>query len=1363
MKKKMKKLKKSLAFVLVILMVLTLNTVVFQASFLTVSFESNGGSAVAGVSLEVGELITKPADPTKAEATFGGWYTDSGLNGAWNFAERTVEYTDLILGDGSIGDAITLYAKWLAGARASWTVTFQANDGSATADQSVLDADFVVRPANPTRGGYTFGGWYADSEFAVLWDFAMDTVTSVTTLYARWVSDLTITATAPTLASTTSDNNKAGTFAGVTVTHTNLTAANADRVKVFYTDDGSEPVIETASGIAMPGSAATKELLVHRYINSGTTQSVEWKIRDAVYGKTYNAIVSSLSGANKSAIRTWIHRPPTPQTKFESGAWKTGYLTNLFIHSYATGSTIYYSMGLAPVAADGTVTTANINTIPAPTTSSAVYNPATGIPLMDGRSETQAVVVRAIAGVEGYTTSVANFYYYNQDNLTMLTEARGKSEAEQLVIINKVIDSMTLTELTQMTGGASSNVNTLNTGAEGRAWGIARLGIPQNMLSDGPAGLRHKRLSTANMCWAGLASTWDVKAYEAAGELVGNEAIYYGVDIVLAPGLNIQRNPLGGRNFEYMSEDPLISGEAAAGYIRGIQGKGVGTAPKHFVANEQETNRNSGNTVASERALREIYFAPFERVVQDQPWTIMTSYNQLNGINTANDRWLLNEVARGEWGFKGYFMTDWGAVRTGSALIEAGNDMQQSGNSGSALRTWINGATGDEYTRRLELTKTAVRNILKTTVKTPSFIGTYDDLTPTIVNNRSYDFYTNPASPYAESREKNLEIASGGIVLMKNENNVLPRTTATKFALVSSSVARTASRTTARWADPGTVAVHDLVLQGGGSGHVYFADAITLKAGLEGIPGFSVPYAAVDTDIASSAQAEAAKAVAATDVGIMIFSRTTAEGADAPTTLFTLSNNEKATLEAFGTAFKAAGKPFICLINQGATMSTAEMNANADAILHVWTPGSQGAEAIAAIISGAVNPSGKLAQSFPITYTDSPSIMMGNPNRTPVNSWGTNPVFYDEGVFVGYRYFDAFGASRVAYRFGHGLSYTNFKFSDLTLSSDIFKDSDESITATVKVTNVGTVAGREVAQLYIGADKYLKEGRPVKELRDYAKTKLLQPGESEEFEFTIDKRDLQYFDDGEDPMNLPMLTGTAGTNTVYGASSVVYGKGKGWTVNNGTGFTVTIGGTSDSEILAQNGVNNEFVYVASADKYSVNSGEVITIPIKVNAGDGLAGGEGVVSYDSDILSLESIANANGFVFQSIGNKFIFVAPDGLNATGEVTVGYAVLKAKTVVDDVDTAVLFDITKGYNKDFATIYPQTASAIVTVLAEAPLRGDVNLDGEVNLVDAILLMQYVSGSVNLSSRQLKAADVSADGSVNVGDVIIIMQMCLN
>ncbi len=1358
----MGKLKKGLALILVLIMALSLHSVVFEASFLTVSFESNGGSPVADVALEVGRLVTKPSDPTKAGSTFGGWYADSSLSSAWNFAERRVEYTDLILEDGTIGDSIVLYAKWVEGTRVSWTVNFQANDGSATAEQSVLDADFVVRPANPARSGYTFDGWYADAEFAVLWNFAKDTVTQNTTLYAKWVSDLTINTAAPTLASTTSANNKAGTFAGVTVTHASLTAANSDRVKVFYTDDGSDPVIETASGIAAPGSAATKELAGHAYINSGTTRSMEWKIRDAVCGKMYKAIVTSLSGANKSAIREWIHRPPTPQTKFDSGAWKTDYLTHLIIHNYEVGSTIYYTMGLAPVAADGTVATASINEIPSPTTSSAVYNPATGILLMDGRSDTQAVVVRAIAGVEGYTTAVASFYYYNQDNLTMLTEARGKSEADQLVIINKVIDSMTLTELTQMTGGASSNANTLNTGAEGRAWGIPRLGIPQNMLSDGPAGLRHKRLSTANICWAGLASTWDVKAYEAAGELVGNEAIYYGIDIVLAPGLNIQRNPLGGRNFEYMSEDPFVSGEAAAGYIRGIQSKGVGTAPKHFVANEQETNRNSGNTVASERALREIYFAPFERIVKDQPWTIMTSYNQLNGMNTANDRWLLNDVARGEWGFKGYFMTDWGAVRTGAPLMEAGNDMQQSGNSGAALRTWINGATGDEYTRRLGLVKTAVRNILKTTVKTPSFLGTYDDLTPTIVNNRSYDFYTNPASPYAESRVKNLEIASGGIVLMKNDNNVLPRTTATKFALVSSSVARTASMRTATWSDPGTTSVYDLVLQGGGSGHVYFADAITLKKGLEGIPGFSVPYAAVDADIASSAQAEAAKAVAAADVGIMVFSRTTSEGADAPTTLFTLSSNEKATLEAFGAAFKAAGKPFICLINQGATMSTAEMNANADAILHVWTPGSQGAEAIAAIISGAVNPSGKLAQSFPITYTDSPSIMMGNPNRTPVNSWGTNPVFYDEGVFVGYRYFDTFGASRVAYHFGHGLSYTKFEFSDLKLSSNLFSESDESITATVKVTNVGTVAGREVAQLYIGANRYKIEGRPVKELRNYAKTKVLQPGESQEFEFTIDKRDLQYFDDGEDPMNLPMLTGTAGSNSVYGTSSVVYGKGKGWTVVNGTEFTVTIGGTSDSEILAENGVKNTFRYVDSAGKYSVSIGDTVAVPIKVVAGDGLAGGQGVVSYDSELLTLESITAAKGFTLLSDGNKFNFVAPAGANVTGDVIVGYAVLQAKTVLDDVDTTVFFDLDKGWDNDLTVIYPTARAAVVTVVAEPPLSGDVNLSGEVDLADAIYLMQYLAGSRNLSARQLKAADVNKDGKVNVGDVTIIMQMCL-
>ncbi len=1109
---------------------------------------------------------------------------------------------------------LTLSAVYLEGttgvvtveARSFITVKFESNGGSAVADQSHMIGETITEPEAPTKDGAVFIGWFKEAALVNKWDFAKDVLNysegesaDTIILYAGWeTDDIEITPDEPTLASTTAANNRAGTFAGMTVTHTDLTRDNLYKIKVFYTEDGSDPSVKTGEdGMAAPDSDATKELAGHPYYAGFMNRSepaAEWKIRDAVCGKTYKVLVTSLSGKNRSAVATRIHTPDAPITNSVSGAWKTGYLKNVFFDNYQKGSDVYYTMGLAPVGEDGTVSAEDMAKIPDPTTESSKYNPETGIALMDGRSETQAVVVKAIAAVTGYTTAVSSYYYYNQDNLTMLTEITDDmNEEEKLEIINKVIDSMTLYELTQMTGGGTSQKDwyALNIGAEGRTWGVPRLGIPQNMLSDGPAGLRHKKLSTVMMSWAGLASTWDVDAYEAAGELVGNEAKYYAVDIVLAPGLNIQRNPLGGRNFEYMSEDPLVSGEAASGYIRGIQSKGIGVAAKHFAANEQETNRQRGNSIVSERALREIYLAPFERVVQDDPWTIMTSYNKINGTQTANSSWLLGDVARNEWGFKGYFMTDWGGVETGAPLIEAGNDMQQSGNSGAVLRNWINGLDKDgnaeegvteaEKTRRLNRTKDAVRNILKGVIKTPSFRGEYDDLTQYTVNSRSYDFYTNPDSPYADSKAKNFELASGGIVLMKNDNQVLPRTEDTRFAIVSSSIARTYANRGATWGDPGTSAVHDLIIEGGGSGHVYFNDVCTVKEALEEQEGYSVPYAAVDSDIAANAAEEASRAVAATDVGIMIFSRSATEGSDNAVTTYALSDDEKTVLEAFGAAYKAANKPLICLINSGSAMSVVEMNENASAILDVWMPGSQGPNAIAAIIKGQVNPSGKLAQGFPVTYEDSPSIIMGNKDRDPVNSWGTNPVFYDEGVFVGYRYFDTFGGEGLAYPFGHGLSYTTFGFSDLKLSKSRFGINDETITASVKVTNTGDVAGREVAQLYIGADSYKEEGRPLKELKGYVKTKTLKPGESQVVEFTIDKRDLQYFDDGEDPMGLVL---TDDENT----SNVVYGKGKGWTVKEGTLFTVTVGDTSDGEVLTENGVTTSFTYGDSEDAAMVS-------------------------------------------------------------------------------------------------------------------------------------------------------------------------------
>ena len=412
------------------------------------------------------------------------------------------------------------FAEGRIARRSFLMVIFESNGGSEVESQSVMIGNFVERPEDPTREGCTFDGWYVDEELTDEWDFETDVVdydevnpeVDGIVLYAKWaVEDIEIDGAAPTLTSTDENNNRAGTFAGVTVTHPSLTRDNLSNVKVFYTENGTDPVVTTVGGVAAPGNGDTKELEGTAYYAGFMTMSTpaaEWKIVDAVCGTTYKVVVTSMSGANRSEIATHIHRPVTPTTNEPSGAWKTGYLENLMLN-YEEGSTIYYTMGLAPVEEDGTVSEENIAAVADPTSDSDVYDPETGIPLMDGRSETQAVVVKAIATVEGYTTDVASFYYYNDDDITMLTEAKGQSEEEQLEIIEKVMDSMTLTELCQMTGGATSqDLIPLNSGAEGRTWGIPRLGIPQNMLSDGPAGLRHKKLSTALMSWAGLASTW---------------------------------------------------------------------------------------------------------------------------------------------------------------------------------------------------------------------------------------------------------------------------------------------------------------------------------------------------------------------------------------------------------------------------------------------------------------------------------------------------------------------------------------------------------------------------------------------------------------------------------------------------------------------------------------------------------------------------------------------------------------------------------------------------------------------------------------------------------------------------------------
>lgn len=638
-------------------------------------------------------------------------------------------------------------------------------------------------------------------------------------------------------------------------------------------------------------------------------------------------------------------------------------------------------------------------------------------------------------------------------------------------------------------------------GAAGNTVDISRLGIPGTVLSDGPAGVRidpfHKDDSvksyyaTAFPVATLLASSWDTTLVKNVGVAFGNEIKEYGVDVILAPGMNIQRDPLNGRNFEYYSEDPLVTGYMAASIVKGIQSNGVGTSIKHFAANNQETKRNSIDAVVSERALREIYLRGFEIAVKNaQPWTVMSSYNKLNGTFTSERKDLLTTVLRDEWGFKGIVMTDWYGGRDAVAQMIAGNDLIEPGakNKSQAIVDAVNNGTLDVKALNLN-----VERILNYILKTPSF--------------QKYN-YSNSPDLKAHARVVR-DAAAEGMVLLKNTNNALPLKKGLQVALFG-------------------VGSYQPVIGGTGSGQVNVAYSVSLQNGLENAgykmsADLSANYAAYikEDKLAhpkkgmmtlgaprlipefNPTDEDLEKYSATADVAVFTISRNAGEGADRKVQdNFNLTENEQAVVQNIADAFHKKGKKIIVVLNIGGTIETASWSDKADAILLAWQPGIEAGNSIADVLSGVVNPSGKLATTFPLKYDDEPTAknFLGTPADSP------KQTIYEEGIYVGYRYFSTFGV-KPAYPFGFGLSYTQFSYSNLKLNSDTFSD---KITASVTITNTGKVAGKEVVQLYLSAPAKSMD-KPVQELKGFAKTGLLKPGESQTLTFTIKAKDLASF------------------------------------------------------------------------------------------------------------------------------------------------------------------------------------------------------------------------------------------------------------
>ena len=647
---------------------------------------------------------------------------------------------------------------------------------------------------------------------------------------------------------------------------------------------------------------------------------------------------------------------------------------------------------------------------------------------------------------------------------------------------------------------------------------VERLSIPRTMVSDGPHGLRKQdekadhlgvNDSIKAVCFptaCAAAASFDPELITRMGEAIGDSCQHERLSVVLGPAVNIKRSPLCGRNFEYYSEDPYLAGRMACAMIHGVQSRGVGTSIKHFAADNQEHRRLSSSSDADERTLREIYFPAFEMAVKrEQPWTVMCSYNRLNGVYASENPWLLTDVLRKEWGFKGYVMSDWGAVSDRVAGVAAGLDLEMPASDG------VNDEKIVAAVRAGQLDEALV-----------------DQACERILNIvfRSLES-ARPDTPWDMEAQHALaaDIAADCMVLLKNEESILPLNKADKVAFIGEFAKKPR-------------------YQGGGSSHI---NSFRITSALEAAKGLNVVYAqgySVERDEATDAMiTEAVAAAKAAKVAVVFAGLPDSyesEGYDRTNMRMPECQNQLIS------AVAAANPNTVVVLHNGAPVEMPWID-QVKGVLEAYLGGQAVGEATVRVLFGDVNPSGHLAESFPLKLSDNPSYLYfgGEGNRTE----------YREGVFVGYRYYDK-KEMPVLFPFGHGLSYTSFAYSNLRLSQGAMRD-DETQTVTVTVTNTGSRFGKAVAQLYVGG----RDGdwiRPVRELRGFRKV-ALQPGESKDVSFTLDKRCFALWNEqihdwyvpagqyeiavGDSSRNLPLrteitLTSTASLPQTYTMDSI---------------------------------------------------------------------------------------------------------------------------------------------------------------------------------------------------------------------------------
>ena len=697
--------------------------------------------------------------------------------------------------------------------------------------------------------------------------------------------------------------------------------------------------------------------------------------------------------------------------------------------------------------------------------------------------------------------------------------------------LEKVIAAMTLEEKAHLVIGTGmegfesgdsavvGETRSIVPGAAGTTYPIPRLGIPAIVLADGPAGLRisptregdestyyctHFPIGTL------LASTWDTSLVEKVGKAIGNEVLEYGVDVLLAPALNIQRNPLCGRNFEYFSEDPLLSGKIAAAYVRGVQANGVGTSIKHFAVNNQETNRMANDALVSPRALREIYLKGFEIAVKEGlPWTVMSSYNYVNGTYASENKELLTSLLRDEWGFGGMVMTDWFGGKDAVAQMIAGNDMLQPG-YGKQFQDIVDGVKSGAL--EMSVLDRNVRRVLELILRTPRFNG--------------YKYSNAPdLAGHAETARK---AASEGMVLLKNDGSTLPMSAdIRKVALFGCTS-------------------YDYIAGGTGSGNVNRAYTRSLTDGLKDagylIDGklkddyeayireekekmepdggkYSAFMPAVLPDEMPITRSRLDNLASECDIAMITIGRGSGEFLDRESSSFDLSADMKILIGDVCRSFHSAGKRVVMVLNIGGAIETASWKAMPDAILCAWQSGQEGGNSVVDVLSGKAVPGGKLPMTFPVRYQDHAStknfpvdlksdldIVASNRGEKKYDIKDVDYTNYEEDIFVGYRYFDSFGKN-VSYPFGYGLSYTTFKYDNVSAVPE-----GDKVNVNVDVTNTGKFPGKEIVQLYVSAPDAAADNKPEQELKAFAKTGELKPGETSRVSMEVRLADLASYD-----------------------------------------------------------------------------------------------------------------------------------------------------------------------------------------------------------------------------------------------------------